>query len=342
MIKVGIAGYGIVGQRRHEVIDRSGRASVVAVCDKKFDHDGVLESGVKYFPSLIELLSEPIDVLFVCMTNDANASATIAGLRRGLHVFCEKPPGRTSKEVMDVMSFERTVPNLVLMYGFNHRYHHSVMDAYNLIRGGELGRVVNMRGVYGKSQIKTFDQTDWRTKHSIAGGGVLLDQGIHMLDLMRLFAGDFIEVKSYVENSFWNYDVEDNAYAIMRTEEGVVAVIHSSATQWRHKFHLEITLQKGTLLLEGLLTGSKSYGEETLLIAKVGHGRTNGQPEENVRHYSSDPSWRLEIAAFFNAIESNITAEHGTSEDALKTMLLVENIYAADSNWFRDEGGLQN
>ena len=112
------------------------------------------------------------------------------------------------------------------MYGFNHRYHDSVQEALKLIRSGEMGKLINMRGVYGKSQLITFNQPDWRTDRSIAGGGVLLDQGIHMVDLMRLFAGDFVDVQSFISNDHWGYDVEDNAYSLMRTNDGIIGMLH--------------------------------------------------------------------------------------------------------------------
>ena len=134
------------------------------------------------------------------------------------------------------------------MYGFNHRYHDSVQEALRLIRSEELGKIINMRGVYGKSQLITFDQPDWRTKRSIAGGGVLLDQGIHMVDLMRLFAGDFTDVHSFISNRHWGYDVEDNAYCLMKTNDGIVGMLHSSATQWRHRFNLDINLDYANIL----------------------------------------------------------------------------------------------
>ena len=94
------------------------------------------------------------------------------------------------------------------------------------------------------------------------GGGILLDQGIHMLDLIYFFAGKFNEFKSFVSNKFWKYNVEDSAFALMKNDLGIIASIHSTATQWKHKFNIEITLEKATLILSGILSGSKSYGQE--------------------------------------------------------------------------------
>jgi len=332
-LKVGIAGYGIVGKRRRSCVDRHPDLQVVAVCDQNFEDNGAFPDGVRYYTNYHDLIAEDLDVLIVCLTNDVNPDATIAGLERGLHVFCEKPPGRDLEDIARVMRVEKRHPDLRLMYGFNHRYHDSVQDAIKVIRSGELGRIINLRGVYGKSKIITFNQSDWRTKRAISGGGVLLDQGIHMVDLMRLFAGEFTQVQSIVTNSHWGYDVEDNAYALMRTDDGIVGMLNSSATQWRHRFHLDINLEHGSVILGGLLTGTKSYGAETLTIATVNHENDNGDPKEQVTRYNHDPSWELEINQFADCILKSAPIEHGTSKDAFNTMKLVSRIYYADLAW---------
>jgi len=332
-LKVGIAGYGVVGKRRRACVDRNADLQMVAVCDQIFSVDGLLKDGLRCYNNYEKLLEDDLDVLIVCLTNEIAPEVTIAGLKRGLHVFCEKPPGRYVSDIMEVLNIERQHPKLKLMYGFNHRYHESVQDALAIIRSGDLGAVVNLRGVYGKSKLVTFNQPDWRTKRNIAGGGVLLDQGIHMVDLMHLFAGEFTEVHSFISNSRWGYDVEDNAYALMRTEKGVVAMLNSSATQWRHRFHLDINCDKGSLILGGILSGSKSYGAETLSVIVADPDNDNGDPREHLTRYNNDPSWDEEIRVFAELILNNQAVVSGSSEDALKTMKLVYQIYYADEQW---------
>ncbi len=332
-LKVGIAGFGVVGKRRKDCVDNHPDLQLVAVCDRAFDGEGTLDNDVRYYQNYQRLLTETLDVLIVCLTNDLAAEVTIAGLEKGLHVFCEKPPGRTVEDIAQVIDYERRHPKLKLMYGFNHRYHESVQDTLKILRSGELGNIINMRGVYGKAKLITFNQPDWRAKREIAGGGVLLDQGIHMVDLMRLFAGDFSEVHSFVSNSHWKYHVEDNAYALMRTDTGVVAMLNSSATQWRHRFHLDINLQRGSLILGGILSGTKSYGAETLTVVRADPDNDRGDPKEQLTRYNRDPSWEEEIKSFSNSILNDTPVESGTSEDALRTMQLVYKIYYADPAW---------
>jgi predicted dehydrogenase len=267
------------------------------------------------------------------MSNDMASEVTTEALNAGLHVFCEKPPGRSVEEVLTVINTETKNPSLKLMYGFNHRYHDSIEDALNILNSGELGKVINIRGMYGKAKLITFNQPDWRTRRELSGGGVLIDQGIHMVDLIRLFGGNFKDVHSFVSNDHWGYDVEDNAYAIMRSEEGVVAMLNSSATQWRHRFHLDINLQKGSLILGGLLTGTKSYGSETLTVVTADPDHDLGDPKEQISQYNKDNSWDKEMKLFANYIINDQQVISGSSSDALETMKLVFRIYYNDHIW---------
>lgn len=332
-LRVGIAGYGVVGKRRRHFIDRHPLLETVAVCDRVFDGEGTLPDGPRYFRHYKRLLAENLDVLFVCLTNDVAAEATIAGLERGLHVFCEKPPGRDVADIARVVACEAGRPGQRLMYGFNHWHHDSVREALRIKQSGEFGRVLNLRGVYGKSKFISFGQhSDWRTDRAAAGGGILLDQGIHMVHLMRVFGGEYDEVHSFVSNDFWKHDVEDNAYALMRSQDGVVAMLHSTATQWRHRFQLDVTLERGALILSGILSGSRSYGAETLTVVRA-HEDEMGDPWEQTTRYNQDNSWRDEIAEFADAVIENRPVRCGSSQDALLTMQLVYRIYCADPAW---------
>lgn len=334
-LRVAIAGFGVVGKRRKHFIDLNPYMKTVAICDRTITpQQQPINPDVRYYSNYKEMLSnENLDVLFVCMTNDIAAEVTMAGLKHHLHVFCEKPPGRDLDDIASVYELKKQYPQLQLKYGFNHRYHDSISDALQIVRSKSLGDVINLRGIYGKSKIITFGQNhDWRTKREIAGGGILLDQGIHMVDLLRLFAGEFTDVHSFISNNYWQHDVEDNAYALMRTADGKVAMLHSSATQWRHHFQLDISLEKGAITLSGILSGSKSYGSETITVAFASTDE-RGDPKEQTTRYNADPSWRNEIAEFAHAILGHGNILHGTVEDAYKTMELVYRIYAADVEW---------
>ncbi|MFA6635551.1 MAG: Gfo/Idh/MocA family oxidoreductase [Candidatus Omnitrophota bacterium] len=330
-LKVGIAGYGVVGKRRRQFIDGHPRLKTVAVCDQNFEVSGVMPDDVKFFPDYKQLLKEPIDIVFVCLPNYIAAEVTIEGLKSGMHVFCEKPPGRNVEDIKKVISVEKENPKVVLKYGFNHRYHKSVREALAIVKSGKLGKIINLRGVYGKSKVMSF-AGGWRAERKFSGGGILLDQGIHMVDLMKLFCGDFKEVKSYVSNDYWKHDVEDNAFVLMKDKKGRVATLHSSATQWQHRFSLDINLTKGFLELQGILSGSKSYGEEKLVVVKKSESDFGSMQEETIT-YLEDNSWKDEIYEFVDAIIKGDRIEDGTSQEALDVMKIIYRIYYADPEW---------
>ena len=334
-MKVGIAGYGVVGKTRHASIIKNTSYQVTTASEKNKKVHSSIPDSIQIFEdyqSLIE--SAEIDAIFISLPNQFAADASIRALKKGLHVFCEKPPAKTLTELQEVQKISLMYPSQRLMYGFNHRFHLSVEKAKSIIADKTLGRVINLRGVYGKSQMISFNQTDWRTKREDSGGGILLDQGIHMLDLIRyLSAENFTEVFSFIDNAFWNFDVEDNAYVLMKSANGVVAQLHSSATQWRHVFNLEITMEKGSLILGGLLTGSKSYGDETLTIITADLEKDNGVPHENISQFNEDVSWDNEIKYFSDSLQNNSPILRGNIDDAIETMRLIERIYKADPIW---------
>ncbi|MDA9249437.1 Gfo/Idh/MocA family oxidoreductase [Gammaproteobacteria bacterium] len=334
-MKVGIAGYGVVGKTRHRSIESNTSYQVTAISECNEEAQKFIPAGLEVYNDYKSLIvSADIDVIFISLPNQFAAEATCLSLQNGLHVFCEKPPARTYAELLEVEKQSLKFPDLKLMYGFNHRFHLSVEEAKVLIDSNSLGRLINMKGVYGKSQMISFNQTDWRTNREASGGGILLDQGIHMLDLMRYLSGEnFTEVFSFIDNAFWNFDVEDNAYVLMKSPKGLVSQLHSSATHWRHIFNLEITLERGSLILGGLLTGSKSYGDETLTVITSNPSKDKGMPKESTSKYNEDVSWDNEIKYFVNSLAGNTSIERGNIKDALETMKLIEIIYKADPIW---------
>ena len=334
-MKVGIAGYGVVGKTRHASILRNTPLKVNAISEASPQAQKDIPNDCDIYNTYQELIEKAeIEIVFISLPNKFAAEAVKLSLEKGLHVFCEKPPARTLDELTEVYKLFQNYPDQKLMYGFNHRFHLSVEEAKKIIDNNTLGKIINLKGVYGKSQIISFNQTDWRTKREESGGGILLDQGIHMLDLIRYLSGkDFSKIFSFIDNAFWNYDVEDNAYVLMKSSDGVVAQLHSSATQWRHVFKLEITFQKGSLVLGGLLTGSKSYGDETLRIITSNPEKDKGMPMESTTKFNEDVSWDNEIQYFYNCLTNNLKIKRGSIKDAIETMKLVEAIYKADPEW---------
>ncbi len=330
-LKVGIVGLGHMGRIRAREIARHPAMELIAGSDPNPDAAEAFP-GILYSSDYRDVLDAGVDAVFVCTPNRFTPDVTIAALDAGKHVLCEKPPGRSISDIHDIIAAEKRNPQCKIKFGFNHRYHAGVQEAKRIIGTGRLGHVLWVRGVYGKSGGSGFEES-WRNTKEVGGGGILLDQGIHMLDLFRFFCGDFVEVKSMVANAYWNVEVEDNAFALLRDSADRIAMLHSSSTQWKHRFNLEIYLSEGYLSINGLLTSSRSYGEETITVARrqFDEGFATGKPREEVIYFDTDPSWELEVKDFANCIQQDVPVSSGTSLDALKAMQLVYAIYEADS-----------
>ena len=328
MLKIGIAGFGKMGQIRADEILKNKNTQLVAIFEQYGEISNDKYKDFIYCKTYDDLLEQNLDAIFICAFNNVAAEYTIKALNKNIHVFCEKPPAHTIKELEEVIKIEKT-KDLILKYGFNHRLHYSVIEAKKLIDSGKMGNLLWMRGVYGKAGSIDYHK-NWRNYKQYSGGGILLDQGIHMLDLMCYFNdSDFEVINANLSTSYWDIEVEDNAIVTLK-KNNVIATMHSSATQWRHKFLLEMCFEEGYINLDGILSNSRSYAPETLIVGKREFEDTTyamGKPQENITWFENDDSWKLELEEFVDAILNKNKKFHGISEDAYRALNLVEQIY---------------
>lgn len=321
-----IIGYGYMGEIRRGVIEQNPRLELAGICETRPEiRKNII--GAQVFEDYEQALGENVDIVFVCTPNNISPDICIKSLNLGKHVFCEKPPGRSVDDIKEIMRAEN--PSTKLMFGFNHRFHPGILRAKLIATDKRLGNILGLRGIYGKSGGANFKHS-WRNKRQISGGGILLDQGIHMMDIFRFFCGDFDEVKCFADNRFWKFDVEDNAFVILKNSSGQMASLHSSSTLWKHTFRLDIILEKGYIVCEGLLSKSGSYGREKLVIARrefEDESNTAGNPMEEIAYFDRDTSWELEVEEFVKCIDQNIVVTKSSSRDALRVMELIEQAY---------------
>ena len=329
MIRIGVIGFGKMGQLRAKTLEEVG-------CEIASVFDVTLPEEVEYSvaPNAEAIIGdETINAVVICTPNFLIKDMVIKSLEAGKDVFCEKPPAMNSADMADIAAAHKAA-NKVLMYGFNHRRHAAVIKMKELADSGEMGKVLWMRGRYGKSVDGEYLQ-GWRANKELAGGGILLDQGIHMLDLFLHIGGQPIdEVQAMVSSLYWKTEgIEDNVFAMMRNSEtGMCAQLHSTMTQWRHLFSLEVFLEKGYMVLNGLKTGSGTYGEELLTVARNRSRAPAATWQEEERfEYPVDTSWASEAAEFYAAVMQNVQT-HGTVEHAIGVMDLVDRIYANDTH----------
>ena len=325
-----IFGYGYMGKIRHQALKKCPDVGSITIVDPYLDVENQNKEGS--FLSAGDAISwENTDAVFICTPNNVTADLCIEGLKKCGRVFCEKPPGRNWDDFCRITEAAAVVPQHTLVFGFNHRLHPSIQAAKTFIGTGGLGDILYIKGTYGKSGGVRYKES-WRNKPEVSGGGILLDQGIHMLDLFHLFLGPMNVMESVLTDSFWNCQVEDNAFLLLRSEkEGIPVFLHSSATLWKHTFRLEIGCRDGYLIAIGLLSQTGSYGREQLIVGRrqfEDEALALGNPREEVIHFDRDDSWDKEVQEFIAAVRENRSATHGTLEEARRVMQIIRDVYS--------------
>ena len=321
-----IFGFGYMGQIRFREISKINDLDVVGVYDvnKKLLKNHIPNNLIiDKYKKIFEL---NFDLAFICTPNNISPNIIVDCLKNNINVFCEKPPARSLSEMKMIKKY---VKNNKIMFGFNHRFHPAVLKAKQIIDSKKIGEVITLRGVYGKSGGIDFNRS-WRNSKKISGGGILLDQGIHIIDLFRYLCGNFNKVKCFTSNNFWKFDVEDNAFLILKNNKNQLAQLHSSSTLWRHTFRIDITLEKGYILIEGLLSKTGSYGQEKITFANrqfENISKAIGNPSESVIYYDKDSSWKLEIKKFLDFVKKNKKVSINNFDDAYEAMKIVEIAY---------------
>ncbi len=326
ILNCGIVGFGYMGEIRKRIVDSIEGLRLVGVCDTDKSVRDRLQD-VEVFSCFEDMLDKDIDIVFVCTPNCFSPEISVKAMKAGKHVFCEKPPGRNIDDIKYMRQHEKD--GVKLMFGFNHRYHPGIIKAKLIVDSGRLGGIIALRGVYGKSGGRGFHKS-WRNKKEVSGGGILLDQGVHMLDLFRYFCGDFQDVKCFKNNLFWKFDIEDNAFVILRNSNGQMASLHSSATLWKHTFRLDIILEEGYMVIEGLLSKTGSYGRERLVVGKrqfEDEAEALGNPSEQITYFDKDRSWELEVSEFVRCIREDKPVTMSNSFDALRVMEIIQQAY---------------
>jgi len=335
ILQVGVVGCGLIGRRRAQVAVEAENAQLVAVADiDAAAAKGVGEgTGAWSTTRWQEIVDDPaIDVVVVATPNKFLMPVSVAALQNGKHVLCEKPPGRNASETRQ-MAVAAQENDRVLKAGFNHRYHPAVWRAHELLEAGEIGEVMYGRAVYGHGGRPGYDQ-EWRATADLSGGGEMLDQGVHIVDLFRWFMGEFSTVLATAGTYYWSLgsfengrQLEDNAFAMLQTEQGQIAQLHTSWTQWKNRFSFEIFGQKGYFSIDGL---GGSYGVETLTL---GRRRPESGPPiiEEFVFKGPDDSWKLEWTDFSNAI-LNGGQPLSNGDDALRTMEVIGAFYESTAS----------
>ena len=321
-MKVGIIGCGLVGRKRASAL---GDSRLVACADLARER---AETVARAVPGQVQVLTEwralvdrpDIDVVIVATSHDMLAEVTLAAVSAGKHALVEKPGARRARELDPVVEAAKRAQVLVHV-GFNHRYHPALRRAKDLSTQGAIGELMYLRGRYGHGGRVGYDK-EWRAKPALSGGGQLVDQGVHLIDLASWFLGDFQRVQGLAHTYFWDMSVEDNGFLLLETAARQVAFLHASWTEWKNLFSFEIFGRDGKLEVTGL---GGSYGTERLAYYRM--RPEMGPPETTTWEYPmADASWEAEFAEFTDDIRLGRQPAAGLG-DARAALQIVERIY---------------
>jgi len=320
-MNVGIIGCGLIGKKRADSL--GGSATLVACADKDVERARGLAGkfGARASADWQSVVDAPdLEIVVIATPHDSLAEITLAAVRSGKHVLVEKPAARSATELEPVVA-EAERRDALVRVGFNHRYHRAFRKAREIVDQGALGELMFLRARYGHGGRLGYEK-EWRADPRASGGGELIDQGVHLIDLARWFLGDFPQVDGTAHTYFWDMPVDDNAFLMLRTEHHQVAWLHASATEWKNTFSMEIYGRDGKLQIEGL---GGSYGTERLTWYRM--LPQMGPPETSSWEYPmADDSWSAELAAFLEDIRLKRSPSPNL-RDALEALRVVQRIY---------------
>ena len=321
MLGVAIIGCGLVGTRRAASLGAGGR--LVACADTDFSRAQRLAAAAeaKAFTDWREALAVPQgDLVIVATRHDTLSGIAQAAVEAGKHVLVEKPGARSPQELAPLIAAAQTA-SVQVRVGFNHRYHRAIRKACEMAHAGAIGELMYLRGRYGHGGRAGYEH-EWRGDPALSGGGELIDQGPHLIDLARLLLGEFTDVRGFAHTYFWDMPVEDNGFLLMRTAESKTAFLHLSCTEWKNLFSLEVYGRSGKLEVTGL---GGSYGVESLTWYRM--LPEMGPPETTRWEFPmQDDSWAVEMEEFYTDIQTGRTPAASLA-DAQACLSIIQSIY---------------
>ena len=321
-MNVALIGCGEVGQKRARHLGTARLVHCVDIDVTRAAQLAVLGHACASGCDWREALARAdVDSVILATPPDAQVQIVRAAIAAGKHVLVEKPAARHVAELAGIpqLAAER---NVCVRVGFNHRYHRAFRQARRLVDSGALGSLLYLRARYGHGGRPGY-ASEWRAQPQRAGGGELIDQGVHLIDLARWFLGDFEEVHGHIATFFWDMPVEDNGFLCLKTPTEKVAWLHASCTEWKNTFSFEIFGRHGKLQVDGL---GGSYGVERLTYYRM--LPEMGPPETRTWEYpGEDQSWSTEFAHFSECISKG-RQPSGTLDDAIEALRVVEKVYA--------------
>jgi predicted dehydrogenase len=321
-IGLGIIGCGLIGGKRAQAA--SERVKLISCFDIDSEKAKVFANtyNCKNVSSINQIIKNPeISAVIVSTRHDSLARISEQILTEGKHVFVEKPGALNAFEFSKLVQAKESFNDTKIHIGYNHRHHPSIIKALELCRTGQIGKILFLRSRYGHGGRLGYEK-EWRSDKNLSGGGELIDQGSHLLDLTIAFLGEVTLEYAATPTYFWKMPVEDNAFLVVKNELGCIGFLHASCTEWKNTFSLEIYGEKGKLDISGL---GGSYGTEKLTFHKM--LPEMGVPKSETWEFTGqDDSWSLEFQLFINDIINN-TSYSNNIESSIKVLDLISDAY---------------
>jgi len=324
-----IIGCGLIGKKRLAGLPAGSKLAVA--CDTNLARAEELVklagSGRAVADFKQAVADAAVDAVIVATINSELAPIAAAAIQAGKQVIVEKPAGISVKQIDELIALEKK-HGVCVRVGFNHRYHPAFQKAREIFESGVMGELMFVRARYGHGGRIGYDQ-EWRADPKLSGGGELIDQGIHLIDLAGWFLGEFKQVDGHADTYFWKMPVDDNAFLDLKTAKGQTAWLHVSCTEWKNLFSFEIYGRVTKLHIEGL---GGSYGAEKLYHYQM--KPEMGIPDTKVYEFPGpDESWKMEMVEFERDVRSKRKPDAGLAQ-ARAALQIVETIY--------EKSGLKN
>jgi predicted dehydrogenase len=246
-LRVAIIGAGAIGDLRAEAIARCAGLTLAAVADADQARAEALARryGVEAADGQSAACRPDVQVVIVATPPDSHAEYALAALGAGKHVLVEKPLARSLTEA-EAMCAAAERCGVLLKTGFNHRRYPPMAFAHRLIQSGAIGEPIAAQAYAGHPGGREFGH-EWVHEAAVTGGGCLVDNGIHILDLVRYLFGEVERAVGYTANLIWPFEAaEDNAVGLFRAAGGQVAQVHASWTDWKgYRFWVQVTGTRG-------------------------------------------------------------------------------------------------
>ncbi|MDP3073401.1 MAG: Gfo/Idh/MocA family oxidoreductase [Opitutaceae bacterium] len=330
-----VIGCGLIGRKRVTALGKN--PPLLYTCDldaTRADALAQLAPGCRAVTDAATVFADArVTAVIVATLNASLAPIALAAVRAGKHVLVEKPGALNAAQLRTLRDAARATGARVRI-GYNHRCHGALLKARAIVDSGALGPLMFLRARYGHGGRKGYDR-EWRADPALAGGGELIDQGVHLIDLAGWFFGEFPKVEGHATTSFWDMKVDDNAFLSLRTAAGQTAWLHVSCTEWKNMFSLELYGRTGKIIIEGL---GGSYGMEKLIHYPMPAEMLGKPTQPEIFEYPADDSWAIETQAFIDDIRLGREPAPGLDE-GIRTLEIVEAIYRR-SGYQVSEAGL--